>query len=43
MAGNVAAVEVAKRWFYLHADKSGAFGLTEDPGLLRPKEKGSRT
>jgi Mg2+-importing ATPase len=28
----VAAVEVAKRWFYRRADLSGTFGLTEGPG-----------
>jgi Mg2+-importing ATPase len=39
----VAAVEVAKRWFYRHADQSGAFGLTEGAGTVPAKEKGSRT
>jgi hypothetical protein len=39
----VAAVELAKRWFYRFADQSGAFGVTEGPGPVMPKEKGSRT
>jgi hypothetical protein len=43
MAGSVAAVELAKRWFYRRADLSGAFSLTEGPRPVTPKEKGSRT
>ena len=39
----VAAVEVAKRWFYRRASLSGAFGVADGPVPVTPKEKGSRT